>query len=171
MATRLIRQRQLHDDTWQTLADEALSADPAPGLPPGDLLVSLKGWQAQRERLLARREGRLGVLLAPADAPDALRDDLPRLALIAIDFPSFTDGRGFSTARLLRERLGFRGELRAVGDVFRDQLFFLSRVGFDAFLLREGESAEEALVHLDDFSEAYQNAVDQPVPLFRRRLA
>ena len=165
MATRLIRQRQLREDSWQGLA---AGDDKAP---PADLLLTLGQWQARREEWLARTTGRLGVQLEPADDPAARAADLPRLALIAVNFPSFTDGRGFSTARLLRERLGYSGELRAVGDVFRDQLFYLSRVGFDAFLLRPGEDAEAALASLDSFSEAYQSSVAQPLPLFRRRIA
>ncbi len=165
MATRLIRQRQLLENSWQPLAaDDAIAPD-------GDLLLSLGQWKARRAEWLARSAGRLGVQLEPADDPAVLLDDLPRLALVAVNFPSFTDGRGFSTARLLRERYGYQGELRAVGDVFRDQLFYLSRVGFDAFLLRPGEDAEGALASLDAFSEAYQASVERPLPLFRRRLA
>ena len=166
MATRLILQRELREDTWRVLA-----ADDAPAPPDLDLLLTLPQWQARRSEWLARATGRLGVRLEPAEAPEVLQPDLERLALVAVNFPSFTDGRGYSTARLLRERMGFRAELRAVGDVFRDQLFYLSRVGFDAFLLREGESAEQALASLDVFSEAYQVSVERPQPLFRRRLA
>jgi uncharacterized protein (DUF934 family) len=88
-----------------------------------------------------------------------------------VHFPTFTDGRGYSTARLLRERYGYRGELRAVGDVLRDQLFYLSRVGFDAFALRQDQDAEGALASLADFSESYQASVERPQPLFRRRIA
>jgi uncharacterized protein (DUF934 family) len=88
-----------------------------------------------------------------------------------VNFPKFNDGRGFSIGRLLRERYGFRGELRAIGDVLRDQLFFLARCGFDAFALRDDQDVDEALGAFADFSEAYQPALDQPVPLFRRRLA
>jgi len=110
-------------------------------------------------------------LLEPDHEPADLREDLSRLSLIAIRFPVFTDGRGYSIARLLRERYGYTGELRAVGDIMRDQLFYLSRVGFDAFLLREGEVAEEALAAFDSFSEAYQASVERPSPLFRRRVS
>jgi uncharacterized protein (DUF934 family) len=86
-----------------------------------------------------------------------------------VNFPKFTDGRGYSTGRLLRERYGYRGELRAIGDIFRDQLLYLSRCGFDAFVLRPGEDPQAALAAFGDFSEAYQAAVDRPLPLFRRR--
>jgi len=81
------------------------------------------------------------------------------------------DGRGYSIARLLRERYGWRGELRAIGDVLRDQLFYLTRCGFDAFELRAGQDAQAALTALADFSEAYQSSVERPQPLFRRRVA
>jgi uncharacterized protein (DUF934 family) len=94
-----------------------------------------------------------------------------QLPLIAVYFPKFLDGRGYSTARLLRERYGYRGELRAIGDVGRDQLFYLARVGFDAFLIPEGRDARDALNAFADFPETYQGAVDQPLPLFRRRAA
>jgi len=107
--------------------------------------------------------------LEPADDPAAFADRLAREERIEVNFPKFTDGRGYSIARLLRERYGYRGELRAVGDVQRDQLYYLSRVGFDAFLLREGEDAQDALAALRDFSEAYQASVERPQPLFRRR--
>ena len=86
-------------------------------------------------------------------------------------FPKAADGRGYTTARLLRERYGYDGELRAFGDIGRDQIFFLHRVGFDAFVIGEGRSAEDALAAFDDFPDSYQGAADQPIPLFRRRAA
>ncbi|MGD9953167.1 MAG: DUF934 domain-containing protein [Burkholderiales bacterium] len=107
--------------------------------------------------------------LEPHEDPAAVAARLGAVERVEVHFPKLTDGRGYSIARLLRERFGFRGELRAVGDVQRDQLFYLSRVGFDAFLLRDGEHAAEALAALQDFSEAYQASVERPLPLFRRR--
>jgi uncharacterized protein (DUF934 family) len=156
--------RIVTDDPWTVVE----STDALPDR--GDVIVPLASWIAERDRLLAR-SGRVGVLLQPEDDPAALAGDLARPALVAVRFPHFTDGRGYSTARLLRERFGFGGELRAVGDVTRDQLFYLSRVGFDAFALRQGEDAEGALAALGDFSEAYQSSVERPQPLFRRRAA
>jgi uncharacterized protein (DUF934 family) len=158
----LIRRDRVVADGWAV-------ADTSDGLPAqGDVIVPLLLWSALRDRLRAS-DGRIGVLLGPGDDASDLAADLSRLALIAIDFPHFTDGRGYSTARLLRERYGYTGELRAVGDVGRDQLFYLSRVGFDAFALREGEDADAALGGFADFSEAYQASVERPLPLFRRR--
>jgi uncharacterized protein (DUF934 family) len=110
------------------------------------------------------------VVLEPTDDPRALAERLPGLKLIAINFPKYGDGRGYSIARLLRERYGYKGELRAVGVVARDHLQLMAQCGFDSFQLREGEDAEEALKGLDDFSEAYQANAAQPVPLFRRRI-
>ena len=109
------------------------------------------------------------VWLAPDEDPAALAGDAARLPVIAIDFPQFTDGRGYSHARLLRERYGYTGEIRAIGDVLRDQLFFMQRCGFDAFAVRPDRDPYDALKGLSDFSVTYQTGVDQPLPLFRRR--
>jgi uncharacterized protein (DUF934 family) len=110
------------------------------------------------------------VRLEPADDPATVADRLDRVARVEVNFPKFGDGRGYSIARLLRERYGYKGELRAVGEVVRDHLYYMENVGFDAFLLREGEDPVEALTGFDDFSEAYQATATRPVPLFRRRI-
>ena len=109
------------------------------------------------------------IRLEPHDDPAALGARLSKAAWVEISFPKFGDGRGFSIARLLRERYGYKGELRAVGQVARDHLLYMESCGFDAFLLREGEDAAQALAGFDDFSEAYQTSVARPLPLFRRR--
>jgi len=110
------------------------------------------------------------VWLKPADDPEALAGDVTRLPLIAVDFPKFGDGRGYSTARLLREKYRYTGELRAIGEILRDQLYYLRQCGFDTFALSPGRSVAQALAAFDDFSDNYQATVAQPVPLFRRRL-
>jgi uncharacterized protein (DUF934 family) len=163
--TTLIKGRALAANTWRTLAaDEAQSED----LPQtGDLIVPLSLWRTQRVALLARA-GRTGVWLQPSDDPADLVTSPPLPDLIAVHFPVFSDGRGYSTARLLRDRHGFRGELRAIGDVLRDQLFELARCGFDAFELRADQDSVEALKAFGDFTEAYQAATDRG-PLFERR--
>lgn len=109
------------------------------------------------------------ALLEAGDDPGALAASLGRLKVVAVNFPKFGDGRGYSIGRLLRERYGYRGELRAVGEVARDHLYFMAQCGFDAFQLRAGEDPQEALDALNDFSEAYQASVARPLPLFRRR--
>jgi len=114
------------------------------------------------------------VVLQPADDLARLAGSLggpgARIRAIAVNFPKYGDGRGYSIARLLRERYGFEGELRAVGEVARDHLHAMAQCGFDAFQLRDGEDAQASLAALDDFSEAYQASAAQPEPLFRRRI-
>ena len=109
------------------------------------------------------------VRLEPTDDPAAVADRLAHVARVEVHFPKFGDGRGFSIGRLLRERYGYKGELRAVGPLTRDHLFFLESCGFDAFELRDGEDPHAALAAFDDFSEAYQASPARPQPLFRRR--
>ena len=108
--------------------------------------------------------------LEPADDPAKVAGELATASRVEVNFPKFGDGRGFSIGRLLRERYGYKGELRAVGQITRDHLFFLESCGFDAFELRDGEDAAEALAAFDDFSESYQASPARPTPLFRRRL-
>jgi uncharacterized protein (DUF934 family) len=108
------------------------------------------------------------IRLEPSDDPALVADQLARVSRVEVHFPKFGDGRGFSIARLLRERYGYNGELRAVGHITRDLLLFMESVGFDAFELREGEDPREALAAFNDFSESYQASVARP-PLFRRR--
>jgi uncharacterized protein (DUF934 family) len=108
------------------------------------------------------------VQLEPGDGAAPLLEHLHEISLVAVNFPSFMDGRGFSYGRELRER-GYRGELRAVGSFIRDQLHYLSRCGFNAFQLADEQELEEAIASLGDFDEHYQGAIDEPRPLFRRR--
>jgi uncharacterized protein (DUF934 family) len=120
------------------------------------LTVPLAALRADPERWRAHR-GPLGVRLAPADAVEDLAGELPLLSLIEVEFPNAGEGRGYSQARLLRERLGFRGELRAVGDgVRQDRLFLIARCGFDAFELAPGEDAQAARRALARYDVAYQ---------------
>ena len=135
--------------------------------PDAAVLLTLSQWQAEPERWGAHA-GPVGVLLGPDDEPAEIAPDLERLALVAVEFPVFTDGRGFSTARLLRERHGWRGELRAVGDVLRDPLFYMARCGFDTFALADGVDVDGALSAFADFHDAYQAAFDRDA-LFARR--
>lgn len=163
MAT-LIKNKRIAPYSWQQLkpAAEGGSLALTAGVPPtGDWIVPLAIWNEQRSQL-SQRSGRIGVLLENTDDPRALAADFDKLALIAVRFPKFTDGRGYSIARLLR-RLGWKGELRAVGDVLRDQLFYMTRCGFDAFELRADQDAQTALSAFSDFSAPYQSAIDEGV--------
>jgi uncharacterized protein (DUF934 family) len=103
----------------------------------------------------------LGVLLSQSDDPALIANDFDKLRLIAVDFPSFTDGRGYSKARLLRERFAWQGELRAVGDIQRDQIFLLSRAGFDTFALRDDQDVGVSLGAFNDFTRGYQHCADR----------
>jgi len=98
------------------------------------------------------------IRLEPTDDPAAVAQELDRVARVEVNFPTFGDGRGYSIARLLRERYGYKGELRAVGHVARDHLFFMESVGFDAYELKAGEDAAEALAAFQDFSASYQKS-------------
>ncbi|MBX3716043.1 MAG: DUF934 domain-containing protein [Burkholderiales bacterium] len=169
MPRHVIRHGRVIGDIWQVLVPRPGERPEAVALPEGPLAVSLAVWKARREELLARATP-VGVRLEPGDDPAAIAADLPRLALVAVHFPRFADGRGYSTAYLLRRRHGYRGELRAVGDVTRDQLFYLQRSGFDAFQLRDGADPHAALPSLRDFSVAYQAAADGRPPRFRSPL-
>jgi uncharacterized protein (DUF934 family) len=156
----LIRERRVVNDSWQLLESQPCLQVGEDGLvadfpDAADLLVPRKLWALRRDDLLARR-GRLGLALEPGDDPAEVATDLEHFALVAVNFPKFGDGRGYSTARLLRTRYGYKGELRALGQITRDHLNFMESVGFDAYELREGEDAEEALASFGDFSEAYQ---------------
>ena len=171
----IIKGREVVEDDWQVLrlaepVDGAPATDPATvAVPAGKFIVPLSLWLVQREVLAARTAaGEIAVWIASDERPETLKGLLDQFPLIAVDFPKFTDGRGYSIAYNLRTRLGWTGELRAVGDVLRDQLFSMQRVGFDAYSVRSDRDVHDALKGLSDFSETYQASVDQKVPLFRR---
>ena len=156
----LILNGQPAADQWVLVRDEDTALpDDTPAI------VSLARWQAlEGSRALAP------WLASDTELTVELAEELSGSPLIAIDFPKFTDGRGYSLARLLRERYGYSGEIRAVGDVLVDQLFFLSRCGVNALSLREDQWIEDAMRALNAFSRAYQPAVDVAEPLFRQRM-
>ncbi len=124
-----------------------------------------------KERRIVVQPSPPELTLQAVDDPAALADRLAGVSVVAVNFPKFSDGRGYSIGRLLRERHGYKGELRAVGEVARDHLQLMAQCGFDAFELREGENVEEALAAFEDFSDFYQASAAQPQPLFRRRSA
>jgi uncharacterized protein (DUF934 family) len=168
----IIKQESIAEDEWTVLQLAENETPQRVGLPAGPLLVPLAVWQARRGELLEHKHQQgwpLGVWLAADEGPEHIAADLQELTSVAIHFPKATDGRGYSTAHLLRRRYRYRGELRAIGEVLRDQLHYLRRSGFDAFALREDQDVEASLASLHDFDESYQAAIDQPLPLFRRR--
>ncbi|WP_317204259.1 DUF934 domain-containing protein [Janthinobacterium sp.] len=163
----IIKNQAVVANDWGLLRlDEGDSAESV-AAPAGKVIVPLAVWLAQRATLAARLP-QIGVWLASDERPETLGGDVAQLPLIAVDFPKFTDGRGYSIAYNLRARLDFKGELRAIGDVLRDQLFSMHRVGFDAYATRPDRSIHDALKGLSVFSETYQASWDEKSPLFRR---
>ena len=166
--SKIIKNGQVIDDAWLVLKLSEEQAPESIALPDAPTLLPLAVWLARKEEILAHQQP-IGIWLESSEGPEAIADDLKHFTIIGVNFPKFADGRGYSTARLLRERFAYNGEIRALGDVLRDQLFLLRRCGFDAFAVREDKDIEAALAGLTAFSESYQTAVDQPQPLFRRR--
>lgn len=162
----LIKNNELVTDEWTVLRlKEGETADSVT-VPAGQVIVPLPVWNCQHETLRGRPE--LGVWLASFERAEDIQGELHRFPVIGVDFHKFTDGRGYTMAYRLRKHMGFRGELRAMGDILRDQLFYLKRVGFDAFALREDKDPHAALAGFADFSLSYQASVDTDAPLFRR---
>lgn len=167
---KIIRDGAIVEDDWSRLDDAA----PLPA--SGKVIVSWTRWQADRDALKARRN--VGVAIPATLDVDQLKDDLPALALVAVPFNFIQpkpeggrtfDGRGYSQARLLRDRHAYTGEIRAVGDVFRDAMFYMRRCGVNAFEVKAGQDLPDALKAFRDFSLGYQGAADDPTPIFRRR--
>ena len=150
------------EDHFTALADE----EP---VPPGDVIVSLARFMAEGEALLAGRA--VGVRLESDQAVEDLAYDLPRLAVVALAFPKFLDGRAYTAARLLRERYGFKGEVRAVGEVLREQALHMVRCGFDAFAPADGSDPEAWAAAAHRYRHVYQRAADGRIPVFEEREA
>lgn len=162
---RIIKRDQVVDDTWHLLPKDAT----LDGLSNSDDVIVPLGLWLEHAHALKARDGGLGVWLDSDEEVEAIADDLGAFQVVALNFPVFTDGRHFSSARLLRERYAYKGEVRAIGDVLRDQLFMMRRCGFDAYAVRADRDPYDALQSLTDFSVCYQAATDEPLPLFRRR--
>ncbi len=151
----------LADDPFTAVADDE-------GLPPGDVIISFTRFQAEGDRLLAAGRA-VGVRLEPAEEVEALAYDLPRIAVVALAFPRYRDGRAYTAAYLLRRRLGYAGEVRAVGEVLRDQAGFMARCGFDAFAPADGASPEDWAHAVHRHRHVYQRAADLRVPAYLER--
>ena len=150
----LIRHDRLVEDPWVAVAEDAeLPVEEA-------IIVDLDRWQAEREALVARN-GRLGLRLSSDQLPDTVAEDLDHFDLVALEFPKFKDGRAYSSARLLRERYGFTGELRAVGEVLRDQLDFMRRCGFDAYEVSDAIALNGWRDAFSEISVHFQPATDR----------
>jgi uncharacterized protein (DUF934 family) len=165
--TQIIVDKKIIQDDWTLVADDFL-------LTEAKEIINFTRWNnaegTDKDSLIAKRDaGTLGLQMNAGDTADLLADECQGFALINVDFPKFADGRGYSTARLLRERYDFSGQLRAVGDVLFDQLFFMMRCGFNAMAMREDQDLDLAIKGFDTFSDPYQGDVNDTRPLFRRR--
>ena len=158
---QIIKDGKIINDDTRHLADD----EPPTG---SRFTVSFARWQAERENL-QQAEGTVGVRLNGGDALASIALDLPRLEPVVVEFPALADGRAFSLARLLRERFGYAGEIRARGNFIRDQVYFLARVGINAFEPVEGTDLEKLLPALKDFSVNYQAAADDKKPAYQMR--
>lgn len=161
---QIIKNEQIIDDSWQRITEIESISD----LPEGNLIVPFSFWLENKDAL-SELGDRITVCLNGADDIDALIPDLSTFSMIALDFPAYTDGRCYSFARLLRDRYGFTGELRALGDVLRDQLLPMQRCGINAFVLREDSDIEAALAAFKEFSVTYQTAADGVPPIYHLR--
>ncbi|MDE2184159.1 MAG: DUF934 domain-containing protein [Alphaproteobacteria bacterium] len=150
--TRLLKHGRFADDLFTAVADDA-------ALPEGAVVVSLKRLRADRDALFERNTP-LGVRLKAEESPELLGADLDRMSLVVLEFPKFRDGRAFSWARMLRTRLGFKGEVRATGDFLYDQLSHMTRVGFDAFEVKDSVTAEVYERALKEMTFVYQPSSD-----------
>ncbi len=150
---QIIRNRKIVDDDFVTVPNDAALPE------SGNIFVSLERWRSERDRLSAR-SGKLGVILQNTVDPREIADDLATFDAIAVHFPIYRDGRAFSVARILRQRLGYEREIRAVGNVLRDQILFMERCGFDAYQVADGKSIESALGGFEDLTVTYQDAID-----------
>jgi len=149
----LIKHGNLVEDLFTAVGD----GDELPS--KGAVLVSLECWQDNRAALLERADA-VGVRLHSDQSPELIEDDLKHISLVALEFPAFRDGRAYSYARMLRERFGFKGEVRAVGDVLMEQLHFMLRTGFDAFEFESDDPVRQFETAMADFSVWYQPSSD-----------
>lgn len=157
---QIIKDKEIVEDNWLHLDDEAELVD-------GKITVSLARWHEQHTTL-SDRDGGLGLRLKGDDPLEEIVPELDNFSLIVLSFPAFTDGRCYSFARLLRDRFGFKGEIRAQGDVLHDQLFYMTQCGIDSFEMANPNHMAEALAAFNDFSESYQATALKPAPLYRR---
>ena len=149
---QIVKDNQLIDNSWKYVADDAELVD-------GDITISLLRWEKDHQQLLAH-EGKLGLRIAPNDSVDEMAANLKGIDLVELDFPDFADGRLFSYAWYLSSRFGYQGEIRATGHFMPDQVFYLSRVGVNAFAPEKVEYLPFVLTNLNDFTVEYQNSIN-----------
>lgn len=159
---KIIKDKQILEDSWQFIAELEDS------LPQGDIMVPFVFWK-DNQSVLENHPGKVSIVLDGAVDINEVIPHLDKFDVIGLQFPAFADGRCYSHARLLRDRHGYTGELRALGDILHDQLFYMSRCGIDAFALREDKDFTSALAAFNEFSVMYQTAADGAPPIYKVR--
>ncbi|WP_188151288.1 DUF934 domain-containing protein [Teredinibacter waterburyi] len=163
---KLVKNGQLGDDTTVVVTDASMLTDAV--VESADFVVSLDLYN-QLLSEAPEKAAKAGLLLNGDQDPASVKQLVKQVSLICIEFPVFTDGRGFSLARMIRDHFDYTGELRATGAFIQDQLFFLKRCGFSSFVVADETKLESAIQSLNDFTDCYQAAADEPQPLYRRR--
>ncbi|KEQ15075.1 DUF934 domain-containing protein [Endozoicomonas numazuensis] len=159
---RLLKNNEVFQEEYQVLGSEDVEST------SGTVLVQAKHLDQHLQRL-QQHDQPIGLFLDSDDELEAYEEQLSNFELIAINFPKFMDGRGYSLSKLLRDRYQFKGDIRAVGDVLVDQIFMMKRCGFSSYYLRDDQKAEDAIKALDTFTLRYQGSSDDPEPLYRKR--
>ena len=163
----LIKEGVVAPDEW-TLLKEATGPEVLQVVPGKNFIVPLAFWRDYQPEM-QDYNGRFAIWLDSHENVNDIGPGLHDIPLVALNFPVFSDGRAYTNARELREKLNYQGEVRAIGDVLRDQLFYMARCGFNAFQLRHDQDVEACLAAFKDFHTGYQASISDPLPLFRRR--
>ena len=164
---KLINKEAVIDNFW-TVMKASTGLEILQAVPGKNFIVPLHFWKLYREELNTY-EGSIAVWIDSDEKPAQISDDLHSLNLIALNFPVFSDGRSYTNARELRQKYGYEGEIRAIGEVLRDQLYYMAQCGFDSFEIRHDQEADCCLDAFKDFKTGYQSTIAEPTPLFRRR--
>lgn len=164
---KLISTEAVLDNHW-TVMKVATGPEVLQAVPGKNFIVPLNFWKLYRSEL-DEYAGNIAVWLDSNEQVDQIGDELHTLPLVALNFPVFSDGRSYTNARELRQRHGYQGEIRAIGDVLRDQLYYMAQCGFSSFEIRHDQDVELCLAAFEDFKTGYQSTIVEPTPLFRRR--
>lgn len=165
--SKLIKDRAIVSDVW-TLLKESTGPEVLEIIPGKNLIVPYEFWQ-ENQLEIAEYNGAIGIWLTSDQVASDLKLQVNLFPVIALNFPVFSDGRSYSNARQIRQEYNYKGELRAIGDVLRDQLYYMAQCGFNSFSLRHDQDVDDCLTAFDDFETNYQATVQHPTPLFRRR--
>ncbi len=161
---QVIKNKEIINDDWQLVREIEIDAP----VPEGKVILPIAYWQENRDAIL-KQNSEYAVWIDGSVETEVVLDDLDRFSIIALDFPAFKDGRSYTHASLLKTRYNYKGDLRAIGDVLQDQLFFMHRCGIDSYAIREDKDIEEAIKSLNGFSVRYQAAADDALPIYKQR--